>query len=32
MMKFSVIVPTYNSENYITELLNSLAETRFFEN
>ncbi len=31
MMKFSVIVPTYNSEKYITELLNSL-ETRFSEN
>ncbi|WP_457825603.1 glycosyltransferase, partial [Staphylococcus aureus] len=26
MMKFSVIVPTYNSEKYITELLNSLAK------
>ncbi|MGT2356779.1 glycosyltransferase [Staphylococcus aureus] len=32
MMKFSVIVPTYNSEKYITELLNSLAKTRFSEN
>ena len=32
MMKFSVIVPTYNSEKYITELLNSLTETRFSEN
>ncbi|WP_141062181.1 glycosyltransferase, partial [Staphylococcus aureus] len=26
MMKFSVIVPTYNSEKYMTELLNSLAK------
>lgn len=29
MMKFSVIVPTYNSEKYITELLNSLAKQDF---
>lgn len=29
MMKFSVIVPTYNSEKYMTELLNSLAKQDF---
>ena len=29
MMKFSVIVPTYNSEKYITELLNSLMKQDF---
>ena len=29
MMKFFIMVPTYNSEKYITELLNSLAKQDF---